>query len=257
MSTDSPAPAEDGWVSSDPLKGARRVDAKLRTRFQIRTAAVELFREQGFNNVTTEQIAARVGVTQRTLFRHFRTKDAILFDDDSLVEYFDTALGRHLDLHEPIEALRLTLRNMGESYDRNAPLFRAHHEVIIQSAMLGAFARQRTARIDDLVALGLDGRNAFLARSGRPSLASRAAAGLIMGALRVITDEWLEGKIPGAMVDLCDRAWPGLETVLRPGLRLVPDMVIPSFSELGQAPESEVGQGASWTLKPDNLPRQT
>lgn len=219
MPVESAVPAKP-----ETIRGARRIDAKLRTRFQIRTAAVELFREQGFDTVTTGQIADRVGVTQRTLFRHFRTKDAILFDDDSLVEYFDAALGRHLALHEPIEALRLTLRDMGSSYDRNAALFRAHHEVIVQSAMLGAFARQRTARIDDLVALGLDGQAAFLARLDRPSLTSRVAAAALMGALRVMTDEWLERGLSGAMLALCDHSWPGLEAVLRPALQIVPDL---------------------------------
>lgn len=190
------------------------MDAKLRTRFKIRSAAVELFRDRGFDNVTTDQIAASVGVTQRTLFRHFRSKDAILFDDDGLVELFDATLDRNLAEHPPVEAIRRTLRDMGAIYDRHAALFRTLHEVIVQSAMLRAFARERTARIDDLVALALEGRETFKARTQQPGLTHRAAASALMGPVRVITDEWLDGQIAGSMIDLCDRSWPVLSPTL-------------------------------------------
>jgi AcrR family transcriptional regulator len=159
-------------------------------------------------------------VTQRTLFRHFRSKDAILFDDDSLVEFFDAALDRNLAVHAPIQAIRLTLLDMAASYDRNAALFRAHHEVISQSSMLRAFARQRTARIDDLVALGFEGHAAFRARTAQPNLNHRVAAAALIGAVRVITDEWLEGRIDGSMVDLSLRSWPALQIIVEGSLAL-------------------------------------
>lgn len=192
----------------------RRVDAKLRTRSRIRSTAVALFRDQGFDNVTTDQIAAAVGVTQRTLFRHFRTMDAILFDDDGLVELFEEAMARNLTLDEPVEAIRRTLRDMSAIYDRHEPLFRALHEVIAQSALLRAFARERTARIDDLVASALEGRDAFEDRSRRPGLISRARASAFMGAVRTLTDEWLEGRIAGPLDALSARSWPALMPIL-------------------------------------------
>jgi AcrR family transcriptional regulator len=192
---------------NDTTGAVRRIDAKLRTRSRIRSEAVALFRDRGFDNVTTEQIAAAVGVTQRTLFRHFRTKDAILFDDDGLVELFDANLGRNLALHSPVEAIRRTLRDVSVVYDQHAGLFRALHEVIAQSSMLRAFARERTARIDDLIAWALDGEEVFLRRDGPPSLASRVAAASLMGAVRVITDEWLDGAINGSLDGLSARSW--------------------------------------------------
>lgn len=209
MSTESPAP-----IAPESPAATRRVDAKLRTRTSIRSTAVELFRHRGFDNVTTEQIAASVGVTQRTLFRHFRTKDAILFDDDGLVELFDTTLGRNLVLHSPVEAIRRTLLDMSAVYDKHAPLFRALHDVIAQSPMLRAFARERTARIDELVAFGLEGSEPFKTRTYKPSLANRAAASALMGAVRIITDEWLDNRIAGCMVDLSNRSWPALAPIL-------------------------------------------
>lgn len=186
----------------------------MNTRFRIRSAAVDLFRDHGFNNVTTEQIAARVGVTQRTLFRHFRTKDAILFDDDSLVEFFDQVLTARMAEHPPIEAIRLALRDISASYDRNVETFRANHQVILDSEMLQAFARHRTSRIDDLLALSLDGHAAFARRAEPPSVGARIAASAVMGLVRPVTDAWLAGELDRPLVDIADTLWPVLQSIL-------------------------------------------
>lgn len=50
------------------------------TRARIAEAALELFVSQGFAETTIDQIATAAGVGRRTIFRHFATKEAILFD---------------------------------------------------------------------------------------------------------------------------------------------------------------------------------
>jgi AcrR family transcriptional regulator len=45
---------------------------------QIVDAAVELAEEGGFDNVRQREVAARAGVTLRTLYRKFRTKEELL-----------------------------------------------------------------------------------------------------------------------------------------------------------------------------------
>jgi AcrR family transcriptional regulator len=52
-----------------------------RTRAALLEAALTLFTEQGFEETTVAQIAARAGVTEMTFYRHFGTKDAVLVDD--------------------------------------------------------------------------------------------------------------------------------------------------------------------------------
>lgn len=44
---------------------------------EIVEVALELAAEQGIKNVTTQAIADRVGIAQPTIFRHFKTRDAI------------------------------------------------------------------------------------------------------------------------------------------------------------------------------------
>lgn len=54
---------------------------KLATREALRAAALKSFASRGFANVTVTQLAAEAGVTERTFFRHFPTKEAVLFAD--------------------------------------------------------------------------------------------------------------------------------------------------------------------------------
>lgn len=58
-----------------------RSGAEARRRLQ--QAALELYRENGFDQTTTAQIATRAGVNERTFFRHFPDKREVLFDGEA------------------------------------------------------------------------------------------------------------------------------------------------------------------------------
>lgn len=56
-------------------------------RERLRSAAVELFSEQGFAATTVPQITERAGLTTRTFFRYFADKREVLFDyEDALAQ---------------------------------------------------------------------------------------------------------------------------------------------------------------------------
>ncbi|GAA4989024.1 helix-turn-helix domain-containing protein [Pseudonocardia tropica] len=48
-------------------------------RERLEVAALELYRQRGFDRTTTAQIAERAGVTERTFFHHFPDKREVLF----------------------------------------------------------------------------------------------------------------------------------------------------------------------------------
>jgi AcrR family transcriptional regulator len=58
---------------------SRRQAHKMRTERMLQKAALELFAKQGYDDTTTEVIAERAGVSPRTFFRYFATKESVLF----------------------------------------------------------------------------------------------------------------------------------------------------------------------------------
>ncbi len=72
---DQPAP-EAPDVEESATGGGLREQKKARARLAMHRAAVELAAERGTANVTAEEIAQRAGVSERTFFNYWPTKEA-------------------------------------------------------------------------------------------------------------------------------------------------------------------------------------
>src|SRR6201996_6606134 len=83
---------------------------KARTRAALREHALRLFREQGYQATTVEQIAAAAEGSPSTLFRYFPTKEDLILQDD-----MDTALvaafERQLPGLSPVAAMRRAIHD--------------------------------------------------------------------------------------------------------------------------------------------------
>ncbi|MFH8572892.1 TetR/AcrR family transcriptional regulator [Streptomyces sp. NPDC017993] len=85
----------------------RRERKKAATRQAIADAALELFLEHGFERVSVRDIAERADVSTTTLFAHFPSKEALVFDRDEEVEAELTAAVRERpEGQSVVEALR-------------------------------------------------------------------------------------------------------------------------------------------------------
>lgn len=86
----------------------RRSRKRLANRQAISNAAMRLFRERGFDQVTVDEIAEAADVGRMTVFNHFPRKEDIYFDrDEEGREILREALRRRDSGVAPIEALRL------------------------------------------------------------------------------------------------------------------------------------------------------
>jgi TetR/AcrR family transcriptional regulator, regulator of mycofactocin system len=74
----APAPPPSPPASGAGGRATRRDHQKRATREALRSAALRLFGEQGFQETTVDDIAAAVGVSKRTFFLHFASKDEVL-----------------------------------------------------------------------------------------------------------------------------------------------------------------------------------
>ena len=66
-------------VQSPPVP---RAVSAARSREALIDAALALFARDGFDQTTTERITERAGVSPRTFFRYFPTKESVVFDRD-------------------------------------------------------------------------------------------------------------------------------------------------------------------------------
>jgi AcrR family transcriptional regulator len=92
---------------------SRRQEHKLRTQRALQTAALELFAEQGYDETTTDEIAERAGVSPRTFFRYFPTKESVLFVGE--YGWFQSFTKQFLEQPEELgdlEAMRATLDDL-------------------------------------------------------------------------------------------------------------------------------------------------
>jgi AcrR family transcriptional regulator len=76
------------------------------TREALRRAALASFARKGFANVTVTELAREAGVTERTFFRHFPSKEAVLFQDyETQVDWLSEALAQRPASETLIEAV--------------------------------------------------------------------------------------------------------------------------------------------------------
>ena len=102
---------------------------KARARLEIASAALALFAERGFQNVTVDDIVAAAGVSRRTFFRYFDTKeDALLADYPQLSDRLRQAFESHPHDVPVLEAIRQSLHAIADWYleRRDAVLARSH-----------------------------------------------------------------------------------------------------------------------------------
>jgi AcrR family transcriptional regulator len=90
----------DESATKQPI--GRRGRKVQRTRSLLTRSALDLFAERGFDNVTVTDIANRADVDPSTFFRHFRSKESVLFTD---MDVYVTRIGgliHQRPLDEPI-----------------------------------------------------------------------------------------------------------------------------------------------------------
>ena len=132
-----------------------RWDAQAEER--LRTAAIELFLELGYENVTVAQIADRAGLTRRTFSRYFTDKRDVLFaGSERLPGLLAEALSRADPELTPFEALLTALADVGAVLGDQVALHAAQRrEVIARSPELQERGRTKFADVADALAAEL------------------------------------------------------------------------------------------------------
>ncbi|MET8758043.1 TetR family transcriptional regulator [Lentzea sp. NPDC004782] len=155
------------------------------TEDRLRRAALELYAEHGYDNVTITQIAERAGITRRTYFRYFPDKREVLFAgadqlppviiDAVLASGEDAALAVALD----------AARHVGGLLVARAEQTAERRAVIESSPELQERERTKSAAITAALAEGL-------VRRGIEAGEARLVARLAAVALQEAFERWID-----------------------------------------------------------------
>ncbi|HWF76455.1 MAG TPA: helix-turn-helix domain-containing protein [Caulobacteraceae bacterium] len=176
----------------------------------MRQAALELFRERGYDATTAAEIAARAGVTERTFFRHFPDKREALFDGE---DAFRAALSDGVlaaPAHAtPMEALFHAFRSVEPMISANRAFAEPREAVIAQTPALQERVLTKTAGLIATL-------SAALRRRGVDEAVAGLAAQVGMAALSYAARTWAQDPAAGMDAHL-RRAFDALQRLSAPG----------------------------------------
>jgi AcrR family transcriptional regulator len=108
-----------------------------RTRGALLDAALNLFSEKGYDQTTTDEIAERAGVSARTFFRYFPTKESVLFAGE--YDFINAFRGVYLAQDESLsdcEAMVDSFALLAPGLKRIRKRIAQYHEAVASSLVL-------------------------------------------------------------------------------------------------------------------------
>ena len=179
---------------------------KAATSDRIRESALRLFREQGYEATTVEQIAAAAGVSHMTFFRYFPTKEDVALSDsyDPLIASFIAQTPADWPLIQRVRAV--LVQGLRLVYDTDRDTLLAQVKLIVSTPALRErqWAGQLATQQAILQALELDQSDPHAGFQARVTVAAcLAAAGTAVLA-------WVENDGAPELPDLIDQAFDAL-----------------------------------------------
>lgn len=183
------------------------------TRAEIVAAAIGLFAVQGFDATSMEQVADAAGVSRRTIYRYFPTKDDLVFESP---RQWLAVLNETLDTRTPEESTRdvfgRALLDVARFIEANRTTVVAQFAILASSPSLmsrhGRSDAEWTARYLEL--LGPDVAN----EPDGPLIATTAAMALV-AAQNALVAVWATSEpdadllaMTRAVLDQTDSLWP-------------------------------------------------
>ena len=179
-------------------------------RGRLQQAALTLFFERGYDEVTVADIAERAGLTKRSFFNHFADKPEVVFANvDGFTESVLAALADAEPSLGPLDAAAWAFRQAGAAMMADYPdLARARQRLIESSAELRERDLMKNAAVVAAVADALCQRGVPRRQA---AFAAQAAAAVFLAG----TDEWSADPGPG-LGPAIERALVDLRSALAP-----------------------------------------
>jgi len=167
------------------------------TRQRLVEAAFDLFQKHGFDQVTVSQIAAEAGVSRRTFFRHFGSKERVVFpfSDERLERFRLLMRDRTGGAPASFADLRAVFVQIIQDWSDNQEQMFRGRQMVAQSSALLAIDFEVNLKWARVVSEVLDGEEVLSeGEDASPSLKSQMIAGAFLGAMRPVFQQWHASK---------------------------------------------------------------
>ena len=182
-----------------------------RTRNALLEAALNLFSANGYDETTTDQIAESAGVSPRTFFRYFPTKESVLFFGE--YDFIDAVSGVYLAQPEgtsDFEAMANSFALLAPGLKRIRKRIAQYHEAVASSLVLSGRERRNHAANADTVAKVIAERR----RLPKPDDECRLLASVGMLLVERALNQWLSTPSRN-LEDLIRQEFDALPAVLK------------------------------------------
>jgi len=197
------------------------------TQRQLITAAFQLFKDRGFDNVTVGEIADAANVSRRTFFRYFPIKEAVVFPDNlERVEAMHRVMrAREIDTPATYQEIKDMYLKLAAGWMQNREEMISARRVIESSPTLKVHLNDIGRRwvfalaqeLDGVFLKPMDENGAYL----KPRLEMRIAAGAIVGAMTPVFEQWYSDDGASNLVQMgiqaLDVIESGVESYLKNG----------------------------------------
>lgn len=204
------------------------VDRRQQRKLKIAQAAVRLFEKRGLSATTVEMIAAEAGISPRTFFRYFDTKESAAFPDHAdRVADLERRLDARLPSRAPISDVIDVSRRSAMEFFANPELYHRRYRLLRSDDVLRDLERIFDRFYEERVV-------AFLTACDVNRVTACACAAAVVAVVNAALDVWAESP----------RRNPApAQTALTSGLQVVRS----AFSTVVLAP-SEDANGAPTPL---------
>jgi len=187
----------------------RRERKRLQTHEALIDAAARLFREKGFDSTTVEDITEAADVSARTFFRHFSSKEDVVFAgmSDRVGELGEALAARPAD-EAVLTSVRQALLSLVHVFEDERDRLLLQAELVDQSPSVAARSVHLRNELSDLIAGGVAER---LGVDPDVDLRPKLVGGAIVGALGAAVDTWVSGGARDALGARVERALALLE----------------------------------------------
>lgn len=183
---------------------------------RLQEAALELFAAHGYEQTTATEIAAAVGLTERTFYRHFTDKREVLFHGQQvLADAFLAGVDGAPPTASPMEVGVLALRSASTFFpDDRRPHSRVRQSVIDKNPALQEREEHKLAVLGATLADALRG-------TGADSHAAEVVARTIVMAFGITFGRWISAGQQASFDDIVTDVLREVATATRPLDRLL------------------------------------